>query len=206
MATANCAGARYGDIFSIFIGTKPCVVLNSYELIKEAFARKEFSGRPDMFSGTFFQRGRVGISTTEGRVWESQRRFFHDYMHGLAVGKGAKGFQDVIMDEVHDILSDLRKKVGEAVPISYRLNVSIINVLWTIASGRRLHEQQQEFQAVYECIDKITGFMSRAAIMSFIPFLSRIVPESISKMERGRYHRNRFHDISKVCPFITYVN
>ena len=55
-------GNRYGDIFSIFIGTKPCVVLNSYPLIKEAFSKKEFSGRPGMFSGTFFQKGKVGWS------------------------------------------------------------------------------------------------------------------------------------------------
>ena len=78
------------------------------------------------------------------------------------------------------------------------MNISIINVLWTIASGRRLHSQQQEFQSVYECIDKITQFMSRAAIISFMPFLTKIVPESISKMEKGRYHRNRFLAISKV--------
>jgi hypothetical protein len=36
------------------------VVLNSYPLIKEAFSRKEFSGRPNMFSGTFFQKGKTG--------------------------------------------------------------------------------------------------------------------------------------------------
>jgi hypothetical protein len=35
-------------------------VLNSYPLIKEAFSRKEFSGRPNMFSGTFFQKGKTG--------------------------------------------------------------------------------------------------------------------------------------------------
>ncbi len=50
---------------------------------------------------------------------------------------------------------------------------------------------------MYECVDKITQFMSRAAIMSFLPFLSRVVPERISKMEKGRYHRDRFHRISK---------
>merc|ERR1712018_62871 len=81
--------------------------------------------------------------------------------------------------------------------LAHRLNVSLINILWTIASGRRLHAQQQEFLSVYECIDKINGFMSRAAIMSFLPMLSKIVPESISKMERGRYYRNRFHAISE---------
>ena len=81
---------------------------------------------------------------------------------------------------------------------SYIINVSIINILWTIANGRRLHNFQQEFQSVYECIEKITGFMSRAAIMSFMPFLARVLPESISRMERGRYFRDRFVAISEV--------
>jgi hypothetical protein len=40
--------------------------------------------------------------------------------------------------------------------VTYQINVGIINTLWTLASGRRLHSQQQEFQSVYECIDKIT--------------------------------------------------
>ena len=102
------------------------------------------------------------------------------------------------MDEMHDLKMDLSKQVGETVPISYRLNVSIINILWTIASGRRMHSQQQEFQSVYECIDKITQFMSRANIMSFMPFLSKILPERITRMEKGRYHRNRFLAISQV--------
>ena len=106
--------------------------------------------------------------------------------------------QDTIMDEMHDLKMDLSKQVGETVPISYRLNVSIINILWTMASGRRMHSQQQEFQSVYECIDKITQFMSRANIMSFMPFLSKILPERITKMEKGRYHRNRFLAISQV--------
>ena len=113
--------------------------------------------------------------------------------------------QDTIIDEIYDLKMDLSKHVGETVPISYRLNVSIVNILWSIASGRRMHSQQQEFQAVYECIDKITQFMSRANIMSFMPFLSKILPERITKMEKGRYHRNRFLAISQVekrthCP------
>ena len=34
--------------------------------------------------------------------------------------------------------------------------------------------------------------------MSFLPLLSKIVPEAISKMEKGRYYRNRFVAISEV--------
>ena len=62
--------------------------------------------------------------------------------------------QDTILDEIYDLRMDLSKHVGETVPISYRLNVSIINILWTIASGRRMHSQQQglnsiEFQHIF---------------------------------------------------------
>jgi hypothetical protein len=34
---------------------------------QEAFEKEEFSGRPGNFSGTFFQKGKTGITTTEGR-------------------------------------------------------------------------------------------------------------------------------------------
>ena len=86
-------GSKYGDIFSIFIGRKPCVVLNSYPVIKEAFSLPEFNGRPAMFSGTFFQKGKDGIITSEGSLWARQREFFHQRMVHLVSGKGAQGFQ-----------------------------------------------------------------------------------------------------------------
>ena len=105
---------------------------------------------------------------------------------------------DLLFDHLISNFSIILFQVGEPIAISYILNVGIINVLWTIASGRRLHSQQQEFQSVYECIEKITQFMSKAAIMSFMPFLARLLPESITKMEKGRYYRNRFIAISEV--------
>ena len=47
------------------------------------------------------------------------------------------------MDEIDDMKLELTKKVGEPVGLAYYLNVSLINCLWTIVSGRRLHAQQQ---------------------------------------------------------------
>jgi len=141
-------------------------------------------------------------------LWRSQRNFLAERMRTLAppatdgtadgsAGARAASFHDVVMDEVHDLKTEFAKRVGDGVDVSHALNVAAINVMMTITAGRRLHAQQQEFQAVYECVDKITQFMSRAAIMSFLPFLARIVPESVSKMEKGRYHRDRFHMITQ---------
>jgi hypothetical protein len=45
------------------IGKKLQTIFSS----QEAFEKEEFSGRPGNFSGTFFQKGKTGITTTEGR-------------------------------------------------------------------------------------------------------------------------------------------
>ena len=42
--------------------------------------------------------------------------------------------------------------------------------------------------------------------MSFLPFLSKIVPEPISKMEKGRYYRNRFVAISEVILRVIHLS
>jgi cytochrome P450 family 2 subfamily K len=39
--------------------------------------------------------------------------------------------------------------------------------------------------------------MSRAAIFSFMPVLTKLLPESVTSIERGRYYRNRFHEITE---------
>ena len=54
----------------------------------------------------------LGISTTEGEVWENQRNFLHQQILNLVNGKKSQGFHDIIMDEVHDIKMELSKKVS----------------------------------------------------------------------------------------------
>ncbi|KAK2152708.1 hypothetical protein LSH36_321g07011, partial [Paralvinella palmiformis] len=43
--------AKYGDVFTIYLGSRRVVVLNGYDVIKEAFLKNGhvFSGRPDIF-------------------------------------------------------------------------------------------------------------------------------------------------------------
>ena len=52
------------------------------------------------------------MSTTEGEHWERQRKFFHDHLTDLVDGKGAKGFHEVIMDEIQDMKLSLAAKVN----------------------------------------------------------------------------------------------
>ena len=180
---------KYGDVFSLFVGRTPVVVLNDYDTIKKCFDKTEFSGRPGNFSGTFFQKGKTGISTTEGKYWTSQREFLMSHLAhltgklaqelpnrpfyytksfrswsqesgGRGDGRGG-GSQDLAPEEggrapcaelqtqhwhpQRALERDLRQ-VGDICTVS----------LFYSFMFRKLHAQQQEFQAVYECIDKLT--------------------------------------------------
>lgn len=83
-------------------------IANAFFSLQDAFSRKEFSGRPGIYSGTFFQKGKSGVSTTEGEHWEAQRGFLHARMVEMASGPG---FHDAVMDEVHDLKSEFAKRV-----------------------------------------------------------------------------------------------
>ena len=79
----NKLSKKYGDIFSLFVGRTPVVVLNNYDTIKKCFEKVEFSGRPGNFSGTFFQKGKTGVSTTAGKYRKSQREFMMNHLSHL---------------------------------------------------------------------------------------------------------------------------
>ena len=52
------------------------------------------------------------------------------------LGPGVKSLEDVVMDEVDDLKTWLRKKEGEPLALSYKLNIGILNVLWSVTCGR----------------------------------------------------------------------
>jgi hypothetical protein len=68
-------------------------VVNGWPRIREVFERPEFSGRPGNFSGTFFQKGKTGITTTEGKHWSLQRKFLVEFLANVT-GTGQHGFQE----------------------------------------------------------------------------------------------------------------
>ena len=60
---ANMA-KKYGKLFRIQMGSKKAVVINSYEIAREALLTKakDFAGRPPHFLGSIFGRNGSGIA------------------------------------------------------------------------------------------------------------------------------------------------
>lgn len=54
--------AKYGSVFSTRLGNKLIVVLSDYRMIREAFSKEEFTGRPDTeFSNILGGYGKINF-------------------------------------------------------------------------------------------------------------------------------------------------
>ncbi|NXA51129.1 CP2J2 protein, partial [Nothocercus julius] len=78
----------YGNIYTVWLGQSPVVVLNGYKAVKDGLVThsEELSGRPltpfyaDMM-------GEKGIFLTSGHTWKQQRRFGMTIIRSLGIGK-----------------------------------------------------------------------------------------------------------------------
>lgn len=52
------------------------------------------------------------------------------------------------MDEVEDLKIWLRKKEGEPLALSYKLNIGILNVLWSVTCGRWEISAQHDYYSL----------------------------------------------------------
>ena len=73
----------YGPIVGFYLGDERCVLLNDFELVKEAFKDERFCGRPkqlrDVFHALFQsdekETSTGGIAFSAGQHWREQRKF-----------------------------------------------------------------------------------------------------------------------------------
>lgn len=104
-------GERFGDVFSVKVGTELAVVLNSYEAIKKAFAQDDLTSRPNTFMFRFFSHGEHGIASASGERWKVQSKFAQSQFKKLGAGKAQ--MERVVLDEVNDLISELEQSSGK---------------------------------------------------------------------------------------------
>nr|APH81371.1 cytochrome P450 CYP3029A1 [Tigriopus kingsejongensis] len=170
---------KYGDVFSIRVGTEMAVVLNSYESIKAAFSNPKLLARPDTFMFRFFSQGENGIASASGEKWEVQRKFTHSNLKAL--GFGQNKMESFIKEEIHELIEllEIKSQGGQPVEIGYDINVSIVNVIWAMITGERKPHHDQKLRDFLTSVNKGIELASTSGILLFMPFLVKIFPESL---------------------------
>uniref|UniRef100_A0A4W2E3R4 Cytochrome P450 2B4-like n=1 Tax=Bos indicus x Bos taurus TaxID=30522 RepID=A0A4W2E3R4_BOBOX len=99
---------KYGDVFTIYLGSRPAVILWWYEAMKEALVdqAEAFSGRghiaiiDPVFQGT-------GVVFANGKSWKVLRRFSVTTMKDFGMGK--QSIEERIKEEAQCLVEELQK-------------------------------------------------------------------------------------------------
>ena len=75
-----------------------------------------------------YDKNRTGIVSSEGKVWQDNRRFALTNLKDLGLGKSR--LEDTIMMEVSALLEQLDKKLDKPCELSWIINVAVLNIIW----------------------------------------------------------------------------
>ena len=105
----------------------------------------------------------------DGEFWQEQRRFTMRHLRDLGFGRTSS--ENVIKEEIHEMLDDLRASAASnpagIVDFKGVFSVSITNVLWAIIGGERF--QRNDAKLIYLLETMETFFRGGNIITAEVP-------------------------------------
>ena len=134
--TLSTWAKEYGDVYSINMFGQRVVVVSGYESIREVLLTKTdiFYGRPGVFRGVYFTNFYGGL--VFGKVdhrWARLKKLCVTSMK--MYGDGLGKLEQITLDIVQDLLSDLKKRNGQAVNLGPPFSNCMANIISSVVSS-----------------------------------------------------------------------
>ncbi|XP_058386952.1 cytochrome P450 2B11-like [Diceros bicornis minor] len=150
---------KYGDVFTIYLGPRPSVVLCGYEAVREALVdqAEAFSSRghiailDPIFQGT-------GVAFANGKSWKALRRFSLATMRDFGMGK--RSMVERIKDEAQCLVDELQKSEGAYLDPTFLFHTITANVICSIVFGERFNYQDTKFLRLLNLLHEILNILS----------------------------------------------
>ncbi|XP_071492550.1 cytochrome P450 2U1-like [Diadema antillarum] len=175
---------KYGDIYRLRIFTTDIVILNSYELIKDAFQNPNIQDRPRIVPiEDFFDRRNIGIAGSSGKVWKDHRLFVHSALRKL--NSGPRTIDDIIHAEAHTLLGEVAKILDRPLNPHKLFNCAVSNVISVLLFGRSFSYTEPAFNQLQEIINENLKLAASGGIFIFIPILAKVPFSPANKIKKG---------------------
>ena len=165
------------DMYTVWLGSTPLVVIQDFNLAKDLFSREEFCGRIFTHHDKFV-RGKgghsLGIVATVGSFWQEQRRFALKHLKDLGFGK--QKLDTVIQDEIQYLIDELLLNAkNRDILFDTVFNFPIINILWQIVASKRYDPNLPESKRMME---KVTEFFKAGipVLVFFVEPFRHVLP------------------------------
>ncbi|XP_012368758.1 cytochrome P450 2B4-like [Octodon degus] len=185
---------KYGDLFTVYLGPRPVVMLRGPETIREALVdqAEAFSGRGPIAAVESVFQG-YGLVFAKGERWKDLRRFSLATMRDFGMGKWS--VKERIQEEAKFMVAELRKSQGGLMDPVLFFHSASANIVCSIVFGKRFDYKDPQFLRMLDLIYK--------TFMLVISFSSQVFElfSSILKHFPGT-HREIYKNLQEINTFI----
>ncbi|XP_030623231.1 cytochrome P450 2D15-like [Chanos chanos] len=143
MADLEQLSKRYGNVYSLFIGRKPAVLVHGLHAVKEALVARavDFAGRPQGTLANHVTDSKGLIMASYNVVWREHKRLALATLRNFGLGK--QSMEDLILKETSHICEHLEKNVGKLLDPQVLIRSAASNIICSILYGLR-YEYEDE--------------------------------------------------------------
>ncbi|XP_063796510.1 cytochrome P450 2D15 [Pseudophryne corroboree] len=170
---------KFGNIFSLQYFWTKIVVLNGFEVMKEALINRseDIADRPrfPLYEKVECAGDSKGLVLVRyGRSWKEQRRFTLSTLRNFGMGK--KSLEERVTEEVHCMCSVFKSQKGIAFDPCFHITKAVSNVICSIAFGDRFAYDDAKFQKLLKLFEAAlkseSGLLGQ--VLNEIPLLMNI--------------------------------
>ncbi|XP_075178002.1 cytochrome P450 2D15-like isoform X2 [Anomaloglossus baeobatrachus] len=160
---------QYGDVFSLQYFWQNMVVLNGFEVMKEALMQKseDIADRPrfPLFESLGITGNSKGVSLAHyGRAWQEQRRFSLTTLRDFGMGK--KSLETRVSEEAEFLCAEFQSLKGKPFDPHFLLNTAVSNIISSIVFGDRFEYDDGKFNKLLRVFEDAlkaeSGFFAQA--------------------------------------------
>lgn len=185
---------QHGDIYSLRVVMTDVVILNSFQLIRDAFHHPDMQGRPRIVPiEDYIGRRNVGVAGSSGPVWQEHRQFVHT---ALRTTFASRSIGDVIHNEARTLVAEMAKVAAQDNCFDPHrvLNSAVSNTISVLLFGKAYQYSDPDFICLQEIINDNLQQAASGGVFIFIPFLAKVPFSPANKIKQGV---QRFTDFAK---------
>ncbi|GFY75836.1 cytochrome P450 2J6 [Trichonephila inaurata madagascariensis] len=153
-------------------GSLDLVIITDYELMKEAFSKDAFMGRPTNVPIQFSEET-LRTEAFTGLPWKEQRRFSLHMLRDLGFGKTR--MEEHIKEEILELLEIMSEHVEKPTKLSIFLGPSMSNNIASVLFGKRLKFNDPERQKLDSLLREIAELAGALSWQTFFPWLKTVM-------------------------------
>ncbi|XP_040577088.1 cytochrome P450 2U1 [Lepeophtheirus salmonis] len=151
---------KYGKLYTIDVIWNRIIVINDFSLAKNLFNRDDMSGRIQMYYETYvkgYNGIAYGIASSEGILWQNQRRFSLMKLKNLGFGK--KSIEIIIYEQIINLFEmiETQKDSFNDLFIKDIFTIPVVNVLWKIVASKSYDWRNSGERKVLAAVNEVFG-------------------------------------------------